>query len=168
MRSALTALNRIPELAERYAGQVRLVYIDPPFNTGQAFAHYDDNLEHSVWLSMLRDRLVQIKPLLAPNGSVWVHLDDAEVHRCRVVMDEVLGASNFIADVVWRRSPCLPRNDTRRVVQSPGLHPGVWRSDSWSPNRMERVGIINTSRYKCEMGIRCHGVMEMQPQEKAC
>ena len=100
---ALTALNRIPELANRYAGQVRLVYIDPPFNTGQAFAHYDDNLEHSVWLSMLRDRLVQLKPLLAPNGSIWVHLDDAEVHRCRVVMDEVLGAANFVATVIWQK-----------------------------------------------------------------
>ena len=66
---ALTALNRTPELARHYAGQVRLAYIDPPFNTGQAFADYDDNLEHSVWLSMLRDRLVQIKPLLAPNES---------------------------------------------------------------------------------------------------
>ncbi|MCO5318536.1 MAG: site-specific DNA-methyltransferase [Microthrixaceae bacterium] len=95
---ALTALNRIPELAKQYAGQVRLVYIDPPFNTGQAFAHYDDNLEHSVWLSMLRDRLVQLKPLLAPNGSIWVHLDDAEVHRCRCVMDEVLESANFIND----------------------------------------------------------------------
>lgn len=100
---ALTALNRIPELAERYAGKVRLIYIDPPFNTGQAFAHYDDNLEHSVWLSMLRDRLVQLKPLLAPNGSIWVHLDDAEVHRCRCVMDEVLGSANFVATVVWQK-----------------------------------------------------------------
>lgn len=100
---ALTALNRIPELARRYAGQVRLVYIDPPFNTGQAFDNYDDNLEHSVWLSMLRDRLVQLKPLLAPNGSIWVHLDDAEVHRCRCVMDEVLGAGNFVATMVWQR-----------------------------------------------------------------
>lgn len=100
---ALTALNRIPELAERYAGKVRLVYIDPPFNTGQAFAHYDDNLEHSVWLSMLRDRLVQIKPLLAPNGSIWVHLDDAEVHRCRCVMDEVLGGNNAVATLIWQK-----------------------------------------------------------------
>lgn len=100
---ALTALNRIPELAKRYAGQVRLVYIDPPFNTGQAFAHYDDNLEHSVWLSMLRDRLVQLKPLLAPNGSIWVHLDDAEVHRCRCVMDEVLGTPSFVASIAWQK-----------------------------------------------------------------
>jgi len=109
---ALTALNRIPELADRYAGQIRLVYIDPPFNTGQAFANYDDNLEHSVWLSMLRDRLVQIMPLLAANGSIWVHLDDAEVHRCRCVMDEVLGASNFVTTVVWKR-----RNDPRNTAR---------------------------------------------------
>lgn len=100
---ALAALNRIPDLARRYAGKVRLVYIDPPFNTGQAFAQYDDNLEHSVWLSMLRDRLVQIKPLLAPNGSIWVHLDDAEVHRCRCVMDEIMGAGNFIATIHWQK-----------------------------------------------------------------
>ncbi len=106
---ALSALNRIPALARRYSGQVRLVYIDPPFNTGQAFDHYDDNLEHSVWLSMLRDRLEQIQPLLAPNGSVWVHLDDAEVHRCRCVMDEILGASNFVATVQWQRR-YAPRN----------------------------------------------------------
>lgn len=100
---ALTALNRIPALAAQFAGKVRLVYIDPPFNTGQAFTSYDDNLEHSVWLSMLRDRLEQVRPLLAPNGSVWVHLDDAEVHRCRCVMDEVLGASNFVSSIVWQK-----------------------------------------------------------------
>jgi len=128
---ALTALNRIPELADRYAGQIRLVYIDPPFNTGQAFANYDDNLEHSVWLSMLRDRLVQIKPLLAANGSIWVHLDDAEVHRCRCVMDEVLGASNFIASVVWQKRysrenrPALGSAHDSLLVYSP--NPGAWK-----------------------------------------
>ncbi|HEX7124032.1 MAG TPA: site-specific DNA-methyltransferase [Gemmatimonadaceae bacterium] len=100
---ALVALHRIPELAARYRGKVRLVYIDPPFNTGQAFAQYEDNLEHSVWLSMLRDRLVEIRRLLAPNGSVWVHLDDAEVHRCRAVMDEVFGASAFVTSIAWQK-----------------------------------------------------------------
>src|SRR3546814_9146850 len=110
---ALTALNRIPELAERYAGRVRLVYIDPPFNTGQAFANYDDNLEHSVWLSMLRDRLVQLKPLLSTNGSIWVHLDDAEAHRARAVLDEVFGAENFVAEGVWQKADSPDRKSTR-------------------------------------------------------
>ena len=108
----LQALNRIPEFANEYVGKVRLVYIDPPFNTGQAFEHYDDNLEHSVWLTMLRDRLVQIKPLLAPNGSVWVHLDDAEVHHCRAVLDEVFGADHFVGSVIWKR-----RNDPRNTAR---------------------------------------------------
>lgn len=100
---ALTSLNRIPEYARRYRGKVKLVYIDPPFNTGQAFAQYDDSLEHSVWLTMMRDRLVQIRDLLAPDGSVWVHLDDAEMAYCRVLMDEVFGRSNFIASICWRK-----------------------------------------------------------------
>lgn len=100
---ALNALTSIPEFAREYAGKVKLVYIDPPFNTGQAFVQYDDALEHSVWLTMLRDRLVQIRDLLASDGSVWVHLDDAEVHRCRLVLDEIFGPDNFIASVVWQK-----------------------------------------------------------------
>jgi len=145
---ALTALNRTPELARHYAGQVRLVYIDPPFNTGQAFADYDDNLEHSVWLSMLRDRLVQIKPLLAPNGCVWVHLDDAEGHRCRCVMDEVLGSANFVATIVWEKDKGR-RNDT----DISGVHdsllvyardPGTWATGR---NLLERTD-AQTARYR--------------------
>lgn len=100
----LDALAKTPEWSEKYLGEVKLVYIDPPFNTGQAFTHYEDSIEHSIWLTMLRDRLMQVKPLLADDGSVWVHLDDVEVHRCRSVMDEVLGADNFVAEVVWRCS----------------------------------------------------------------
>lgn len=83
---AVRALVRTPEYAEVYRGKVKLVYIDPPFNTGQAFEHYDDSLEHSVWLGMMRERLMLIRDLLAPDGSVWVHLDDAEMAYCRVLM----------------------------------------------------------------------------------
>ncbi len=100
---ALTSLLRIPEFTAQYEGKVKLVYIDPPFNTGQAFDDYDDGLEHSVWLTMLRDRLSQIKRLLAPNGSVWVHLDDAEQHRARLVLDEVFGIDNFVATFIWQK-----------------------------------------------------------------
>jgi len=79
---------------------VKLVYVDPPFNTQQSFLQYDDALQHSVWLTMIRDRLVQIKDLLAPNGSVWLHLDDSEVHRARSVLDEICGPSAFVTTVV--------------------------------------------------------------------
>lgn len=136
---ALTALNRIPELAARYAGEVRLVYIDPPFNTGQAFANYDDNLEHSVWLSMLRDRLVQIKPLLAANGSIWVHLDDAEVHRCRCVMDEVLGASNFIATVIWQKIYTVKNTAKHLSVDHDYLLVYAADKDQWNRNLLPRT-----------------------------
>ncbi|MCB1256389.1 MAG: site-specific DNA-methyltransferase [Microthrixaceae bacterium] len=99
----LDALRMIPQYADKYLGQIKLCYIDPPFNTGQAFDKYEDNIEHSVWLTLLRDRLQQIKPLLSDDGSVWVHLDDVEVHRCRAVMDEVMGADSFVTQIVWHK-----------------------------------------------------------------
>ncbi len=136
---ALTALNRIPELAQRYAGRVRLVYIDPPFNTGQAFANYDDNLEHSVWLSMLRDRLVQLKALLAANGSIWVHLDDTEVHRCRCVMDEVLGAGNFVTQVIWQKIYTVKNTAKHFSVDHDYLLIYAADKEQWSRNLLPRT-----------------------------
>jgi adenine-specific DNA-methyltransferase len=100
---ALRALVKSPQYAAEYRGKVKLVYIDPPFNTGQAFEHYDDSLEHSVWLGMMRERLVLIRDLLAPDGSVWVHLDDAEMAYCKVLLDEVFGRQNFLATFTWQK-----------------------------------------------------------------
>lgn len=107
---ALTSLLELPEFAREYAGKVRLVYIDPPFNTGQTFQQYDDGLEHSVWLTMIRDRMLQVKELLSRDGSIWLHLDDVEVHRARCVMDEVFGSDNFVANVIWEKTDS-PRMD---------------------------------------------------------
>lgn len=101
---ALHALTRIPEYRENYQGKVKLVYIDPPFNTGQTFSDYSDSLEHSVWLGMIRERLLLFKELLAPDGTVWVHLDDTEVHRARCLLDEIFGPANYLATVVWQRT----------------------------------------------------------------
>ncbi len=102
---ALRSLSTVPEWAAKYRGKVKLVYIDPPFNTEQTFEHYADQLEHSIWLTMMRDRIRDIKPLLHEDASVWVHLDDSEVHRMRVVLDEELGAEHFVATIVWEKSP---------------------------------------------------------------
>lgn len=99
--NALRSLARLPQFATEYLGKVKLAYLDPPFNTQQSFLQYDDALEHSVWLTMMRDRLIQIRELLDPTGSVWVHLDDAEMAYCRVLMDEVFGRDAFIGTVVW-------------------------------------------------------------------
>ena len=84
---------------------------------GRAFENYDDNLEHSVWLTMIRDRLVQIRHLLSEDGSVWLHLDDTQMHRARCVLDEVFGASNFVANVIWQKTYTRENRD-RHLHQS--------------------------------------------------
>ncbi|MFI0570901.1 MULTISPECIES: DNA methyltransferase [Streptomyces] len=108
---ALHALNSIPEYVREYKGKVKLVYIDPPFNTEQTFGEfYDDNFDHSVWLTMFRDRIKQLSELMSDDGVIWVHLDDAEVHRARMVLDEEFGIENHLGTVVWQKADG-PRND---------------------------------------------------------
>jgi hypothetical protein len=82
---------------------IRLVYIDPPFNTQVNFRQYSDSMQRPMWLSMMRDRLEALRPMLAEDASVWVHLDDSEVHRARAVMDEVFGEDAFVASVIWQK-----------------------------------------------------------------
>lgn len=109
----LEALTQVPELADKYVGQVKCVYIDPPFNTAQTFANYEDNLEHSIWLTMMRDRLIHLRQLLSDDGSIWVHLDDVENHRMRVLLDEVFGAANFVAEISWEK---VAGRDNRSII----------------------------------------------------
>lgn len=91
-------------LESTLTGQVRCIYIDPPYNTGTAFEHYDDGLEHSLWLSLMRDRLEILRKLLHPtDGSIWVSIDDYEAPYLRVLLDEVFGRSSFIAANVWQK-----------------------------------------------------------------
>jgi len=87
-----------------YRGQVKCIYIDPPYNTQSAFEHYDDKLEHSQWLSMMHPRLVLLRELLAEDGSIWVSIDDREAHYLKVLMDEIFGRGNFVANVIWEKS----------------------------------------------------------------
>lgn len=147
----LEALTRVPELADKYLGKIKLCYIDPPFNTAGTFTHYEDNLEHSVWLTMMRDRLVHIKKLLSDDGSIWVHLDDSENHRMRLLLDEVFGASNFIAEVVWQKADS-PRNDAAGFSISHDSILIYSKNHSWRPNRVARLATTNTSRYKSRDG----------------
>ena len=135
---ALTALTSLPSVKGDYVGKVKLCYIDPPFNTGQTFQHYDDSVEHSVWLTMLRDRLVQIKKLLSDDGSVWVHLDDAEQHRARSVLDEVFGAENFVATVIWEKV-YAPRNDAKQFSSSHDFIHVYSKQPGWKTNRLPRT-----------------------------
>ena len=96
-------LDALKALLPVYAGQVKCIFIDPPYNTRSAFAQYDDNLEHSKWLSMMYPRLMLLREFLREDGSIWVTIDDNEAHYLKVVMDEVLGRGNFVANVVWQK-----------------------------------------------------------------
>lgn len=96
-------LEALKSLLPFYAGQVKCIYIDPPYNTGSAFEHYDDNLEHSKWLAMMWPRLELLREFLAEDGSIWVSMDDREAHYLKVMMDEIFGRKNFLANVVWQK-----------------------------------------------------------------
>ncbi len=105
-------LEALKALLPVYAGQVKCIFIDPPYNTGSAFEHYDDNLEHSTWLSLMYPRLELLRELLSEDGSIWVTIDDNEGHYLKVVMDEVFGRGNFVANVVWEKSDS-PKMDSQ-------------------------------------------------------
>ena len=92
-------LEALKALLPFFAGRVKCIYIDPPYNTRSAFEHYDDNLEHSQWLSLIYPRLELLRDLLAEDGSIWVSIDDNEAHYLKVVGDEIFGRSNFVLDV---------------------------------------------------------------------
>ena len=97
-------LQALKALLPFYAGQVKCIYIDPPYNTRSAFEHYDDNLEHTKWLAMMWPRLELLRDLLAENGSIWVSIDDNEAHYLKIIMDEVFGRRNFVANVFWQKT----------------------------------------------------------------
>lgn len=96
-------LLALKALEQEYSGKVKCVFIDPPYNTGSAFEHYDDGIEHSLWLSLMRDRLELLKRLLANDGSLWITIDDNEAHYLKVLCDEVFGRVNFIHNVIWEK-----------------------------------------------------------------
>ncbi len=96
-------LDALKSLLPLYAGRVKCIFIDPPYNTKSAFEHYDDNLEHSQWLSMMYPRLELLRELLAEDGSIWVTIDDNEGHYLKVLMDEVFGRQRFVATCVWQK-----------------------------------------------------------------
>jgi adenine-specific DNA-methyltransferase len=132
-------LDALKSLLPLYAGRVKCVFIDPPYNTRSAFEHYDDNLEHSQWLSMMYPRLVLLRELLREDGSIWVTIDDNEAHYLKVVMDEVFGRKNFVTTVLWRKN-YSPKSSARHFSED---HDYVQiyakNADSWRPNLMPRT-----------------------------
>lgn len=116
-------LDALKALLPFYRGRVKCIFIDPPYNTKSAFEHYDDNLEHSQWLSMMYPRLVLLRELLAEDGSLWATLDDNEAHYLRVIGDEIFGRDQFIIDLAWRKRDGPPNDRKIGLVHD---HVLVW------------------------------------------
>jgi adenine-specific DNA-methyltransferase len=105
-------LLALKALEQEFAGKVKCVFIDPPYNTGSAFTHYDDGLEHSIWLGLMRDRLEIIRRMLSEDGSLWITIDDSEAHYLKVLCDEVFGRVNFVSNIVWQKKSSPQANAT--------------------------------------------------------
>ena len=131
-------LLALKALEQEFTGRVKCVFIDPPYNTGSAFTHYDDGVEHSVWLSLMRDRLEIIRRLVSDDGSIWITIDDNESHYLKVVCDEVFGRANFVANVAWHKR-ISPANDAK-FFSSDFDHVLIFAKDKgrWKPNRLEK------------------------------
>jgi adenine-specific DNA-methyltransferase len=138
---ALKALER------DFAGKIKCVYIDPPYNTGAAFEHYDDNVEHSIWLSLMQKRLQLLHTLLSDDGSIWISIDDDEGHYLKVLCDEIFGRQNFVSTVIWEKK-FSPQNDAKWLSDCHDFILVYAKSkENWRPNLLPRTDEMN-SRYK--------------------
>ena len=133
-------LLALKALEQDYAGCVKCIYIDPPYNTGNAFEHYDDGVEHSIWLSLMRERLVLLRTLLSDDGSIWISIDADESHYLKVLCDEIFGRKNFIDEVIWQRAyapinlkKTLSRSHDTILVYAKNF------SDGYSLNKLPRT-----------------------------
>jgi adenine-specific DNA-methyltransferase len=140
-------LLALKALEQDYAGKVKCIYIDPPYNTGNAFEHYDDGVEHSLWLSLMKPRLDILRNLLSNDGSIWISIDDDESHYLKVLCDMVFGRNNFINNVIWEKK-YSPQNDAKWLSDNHD-HILVYAKikDLWRPNLLPRTAEMD-SRYK--------------------
>lgn len=140
-------LLALKALESKYAGQVKCIYIDPPYNTGSAFEHYDDNLEHSQWLNLMQPRLELLKHLLSNDGSIWISIDDDEGHYLKVLCDEIFGRNNYVNTVIWEKK-YAPQGNAQWFTDS---HDFVLvyakNKTTWCPNLLPRSNSMN-AKYK--------------------
>jgi adenine-specific DNA-methyltransferase len=158
-------LDALKALLPYYASKVKCIYIDPPYNTKSAFEHYDDSLEHTQWLSMIYPRLELLRELLAEDGSIWVSIDDNEGHYLKVIMDEIFGRTNFVANVIWQKKYAVA-NDHKTIAP---MHDHILvycKSNAWQRNLLPRTeekdrqyrfkdekGMFRISDYTCSKSI---------------
>jgi adenine-specific DNA-methyltransferase len=132
-------LLALKALEQEFAGKIKCIYIDPPYNTGSAFEHYDDGIEHSLWLSLMRDRLELLRTFLRDDGSIWISIDDNEQAYLRVLMDEIFGRQNFVATCIWQKM-FSPKSTARHLSD---MHDYILLfakdKDTWVRNLLPRT-----------------------------
>jgi len=140
-------LLALKALEQEFTGKIKCIYIDPPYNTGSAFTHYDDGIEHSLWLSLMRDRLEILRRLLREDGSIWISIDDNECHYLKVMMDEIFGRKNFVSNVIWQKI-FSPKSTARHLSD---MHDHVLLfakdKDKWTRNLLPR-SVEHDKNYK--------------------
>lgn len=131
-------LDALKALIPTHSGKVKCIFIDPPYNTKSAFEHYDDNLEHSKWLSMMYPRLELLHQLLSEDGSIWITLNDNEAHYLKVMCDEIFGRNNFISNSIWQKKYAAS-NDAKSLSEDHD-HVIVYAKSktNWTPNKLKR------------------------------
>lgn len=132
-------LLALKALEQNFVGKVKCIYIDPPYNTGAAFDHYDDGREHSIWLNMMQARLIMLRHLLREDGSIWISIDDNEMPYLRVLCDEIFGRTNFIAQCIWQKV-YSPKSSARHLSE---MHDYIVayakNSNKWMRNLLPRT-----------------------------
>ena len=130
-------LLALKALEQELSGKIKCIFIDPPYNTGSAFSHYDDGVEHSLWLSLMRDRLELLAQLLSMDGSIWIVIDDNEAHYLKVLCDEVFGRQHFFGAITWQHS-IQGKNDAKRVSVHHNYLIAYRKSEAFQRNRLPR------------------------------
>jgi adenine-specific DNA-methyltransferase len=140
-------LLALQSLLQDFRSKIKLIFIDPPYNTGNAFSHYDDGMEHSLWLGLMKTRLEALHRLLSRDGTIWISIDDDESHYLKVLCDEVFGRKNFVSNVIWEKK-YSPQNDAKWLSDSHD-HILVYakNKDVWRPKLLSRTEEMN-ARYK--------------------
>ncbi len=131
-------LLALKALEQDFAGKIKCIYIDPPYNTGNAFEHYDDGLEHSIWLSLIKPRIELLHRLLSNDGSIWISIDDDESHYLKVLCDEIFGRKNFVNNVIWQKKHT--RSNDAKWLSDNHDHILVFAKDkvNWKRNLLPR------------------------------
>ena len=136
-------LLALKALEQKYTGQVKCIYIDPPYNTWKAFAHYEDGLEHSIWLGLMRERLELLYRLLSGDGSIWISIDDHEEAYLKVMCDELFGRDNFVSNIAWQRTYST-RNDAKGIVNEVEHILVYSKNPGWQPKKLPRTAEMDS------------------------